>query len=121
MPPMSGHGTNGGANGLGPVEAEALVSEGALLLDVREDYEWEAGHAPAARHIPLGRVPAEVGDLPKDRHLVVICRAGHRSAQATAFLVRSGFDATNIEGGMQAWALAGLPVVDSNGASGVIA
>jgi rhodanese-related sulfurtransferase len=121
MPPMSGHGTNGGANGLGPVEAEALVSEGALLLDVREDYEWEAGHAPAARHIPLGRVPAEVGDLPKDRHLVVICRAGHRSAQATAFLARSGFDATNIEGGMQAWALAGLPVVDSNGAPGVIA
>jgi rhodanese-related sulfurtransferase len=121
MPSMSGHGTHEGANGLGPVEADARVSEGALLLDVREDFEWEAGHAPTAVHLPLGRVQAEAGKLPKDRHLVVICRAGHRSAQATAFLVRSGFDATNIEGGMQSWALAGLPVVDSNGAPGVVA
>ena len=119
---MSGNGNNGlGAPGIGPLEADTLVGEGALLLDVREDWEWDAGHAPTARHVPLGQLPEEVDDLPRERRFVLVCRSGHRSAQATLFLVGAGFSATNLEGGMQAWAAAGLPVEGPNGAPGTIA
>jgi rhodanese-related sulfurtransferase len=100
----------GGGQGVGPEEADSLVRSGAVLLDVREQTEWHAGHAPAAQHVPLGDLASKLGALPKDRRVVVVCRSGNRSARATALLIRSGFTAVNLEGGMQAWAAAGLPV-----------
>jgi rhodanese-related sulfurtransferase len=112
---------NGGVPGVGPGEASKLVGEGAVLVDVREDYEWEAGRAPMARHIPLAQLADEVDDLPADRQLVVVCRAGSRSARATAFLLQAGFDATNLEGGMNAWLAAGRPVEADDGSPGVVA
>jgi len=91
--------------------AHALVEDGALLLDVRNDDEWEAGHAPAALLMPLPALGDRYTELPTDRRIVVICRSGARSARATEALVGAGYDAVNVAGGMLAWADAGLPVV----------
>jgi rhodanese-related sulfurtransferase len=92
-------------------EAIALVSDGALLLDVREDNEWEAGHAADATHIALGDVPDHLGDFANDRQIVCVCRSGVRSARAATFLIQNGFDAINLEGGMLAWAADDEPLV----------
>lgn len=85
------------------------VPAGHVLLDVREQEEWDAGHAPGALHIPLGELPARIDELPEE-DLLVVCRSGGRSLRATAWLNRSGYDARNLDGGMKAWAAAGLPV-----------
>ena len=87
------------------------VPPGTVLLDVREQDEWDAGHAPDAVHIPLGDLPDRVGELPTDQRVLVLCHSGARSARATAWLVQGGYDAANIEGGIVDWARAGLPVV----------
>ena len=92
----------------------------AVLLDVREKPEWVAGHAPGAVHVPLtnllagGTLPAEA----EGRPLVVICRSGHRSQQAVKLLTERGAQAVDVEGGMNAWAAAGHPVVGERGNSG---
>ncbi len=65
-------------------QAAALADRGAILLDVREPREWQAGHAPRARHIPLSQVPRRAGELPKGRAVVTVCRSGARSARAAA-------------------------------------
>ncbi|HET6504994.1 MAG TPA: rhodanese-like domain-containing protein [Amycolatopsis sp.] len=91
-----------------------LPAEGISLLDVREQDEWTAGHAPEALHIPLGELPARVGELgalPDDRPVYVICRSGGRSARAAAWLNASGWDAVNVAGGMKSWQVEGRPVV----------
>ncbi|MCX6359932.1 MAG: rhodanese-like domain-containing protein [Armatimonadetes bacterium] len=89
----------------------AQASGAAALVDVREDGEWAASHAPGAVHIPLGQVPDRVFGLPAGP-LHVICHAGGRSAQACAFLAGQGReDVSNVKGGMVAWEQAGLPVV----------
>ena len=104
-----------------PGEAARLVEGGAVLLDVREDAEWTAGHAPGARHIALGRLAAEYLTLPTDRRLVAVCRSGHRSQMAAVALVNAGYDAVNLAGGMQAWLADGLPVVTPDGGPGWVA
>ncbi|MGF1645654.1 MAG: rhodanese-like domain-containing protein [Kineosporiaceae bacterium] len=90
------------------------VPDDAVLVDVREDDEWQAGHAPGARHFPLSQVPSRLGEIPEgDVH--VICRSGGRSARAVAWLRENGVDAVNVGGGMQDWAAAGRPVVTDDG------
>ena len=101
--------------GVGPVEAQDLLRHGAVLIDVREQQEWDAGHAPKARHHPLGSLATSMARLPEDRTLVVVCRSGHRSARATKMLASSGFDVVNLTGGMTAWKAAGLPMVNRRG------
>jgi DMSO/TMAO reductase YedYZ molybdopterin-dependent catalytic subunit/rhodanese-related sulfurtransferase len=96
---------------VGARAAKALVEAGALMLDVREPGEWQAGHAPQASLLPMGQVAARRADLPRDRRIVVVCRSGGRSAAVTESLRAWDFDAVNLCGGMCAWALAGLPVV----------
>ncbi|MFC9114463.1 MULTISPECIES: rhodanese-like domain-containing protein [Streptomyces] len=92
----------------------------AVLLDVREEPEWTAGHALGAVHIPLAELflgatlPAEAQGRPP----VVICRSGHRSSHAARLLAERGARAVDVEGGMNAWAAAGHPVVDERGNSG---
>lgn len=98
--------------------AAALAEDGVLLLDVREDHEWAAGHAPQAMHRPLSRLSVE--DVPADRPVVAVCRSGHRSGQLTAALVPRGYDLVNLAGGMAAWEAAGLPVVRDDGTPGAI-
>lgn len=92
------------------------LPDATTLLDVREDDEWAAGHAPEALHIPLGDLAARLGELPADNSLYVVCRGGGRSARATAFLNANGWDATNVDGGMRAWAAAGKPMAAETGA-----
>ncbi|HZQ36339.1 MAG TPA: rhodanese-like domain-containing protein [Dehalococcoidia bacterium] len=96
-------------------EAAALLEGGAILVDVREPYEWRAGHAPRARHIPLGALPHRMRELPERRMLVTVCHSGMRSARAAALLARSGHDVVNLRGGMMAWRRAGLPLVTPSG------
>jgi rhodanese-related sulfurtransferase len=102
-----------------PQQARQLQEHGAILLDVREDSEWRAGHAPGARHIPLSRLRARTRDLPPQRTVITICRSGHRSAAAAALLARQGRDVINMSGGIHAWARAGLPVVAAGGRGGI--
>ncbi|HEX6312927.1 MAG TPA: rhodanese-like domain-containing protein [Acidimicrobiia bacterium] len=102
-------------------EGSALVEDGAVLLDVREPDEWQAGHAPAARHLPMREVQARHDELPRDRRIVAICRSGGRSSAVTEALNAWGFDAVNLAGGMRAWSAAGYPVVTDAGDAGTVA
>ena len=102
-------------------QAAALADGGAILLDVRETREWEAGHAPKARHIPLSEIPRRARELPQGRAVVTVCRSGARSARAAAMLATDGREVSNLAGGMHAWARAGLPVVARGGGPGRVA
>ncbi|GAA3023990.1 rhodanese-like domain-containing protein [Actinokineospora globicatena] len=98
-----------------PAATVDAVPADATLLDVREQDEWDAGHAPTARHIPMGELVARLGELPADGEVYVICRSGGRSARVTQYLNGNGWDAVNVDGGMQAWAALGQPVVSETG------
>lgn len=101
----------GGADEVSPGEARERLQQGSVLVDVREPAEWTSGHAPGAVHIPLGQLPARLGELPRDRELITVCRSGHRSAQAATLLRGAGYGRVrNLKGGMSAWAAGGLPV-----------
>lgn len=92
-------------------DAVALLADGdALLVDVRTREEWKSGHAPHAKHISLASLEQQMTRIPRDRTVLAICATGSRSARATAFLQRAGYDARNVKGGMRAWARAGLEV-----------
>jgi len=93
-----------------PARAQELVRQRrAVLLDVREEHEWRAGHAHGARHVPLGVLSARLGELPDDRPVVTMCAHGMRSARAARLLSRAGREVYNLRGGMHAWTAAGLP------------
>ena len=92
-------------------EALALIAAGALLLDVREDTEWDAGHAPDALHVSLSEVPDHLEDLPRNRVVVCVCRSGARSARAANFLLEQGLQAVNLDGGLISWHTDGAAIV----------
>ena len=96
------------------------IPEAARILDVREDYEWAAGHAEGAVHIPLDQLPARLDELDPDEDLYVICRTGGRSFRAVQWLVGQGYSAMNVAGGMDQWLENGLPLVSDNGLKPVI-
>ena len=96
------------------VSVDALPGEGTLL-DVREDYEWEAGHAENAVHIPMDQLPARLEELDPDEDLFVICRTGGRSARVAHWLVAQGYSAMNVAGAMHESLIAGRPIVSENG------
>jgi len=80
-----------------------------VVVDVREPYEFAAGHAAGAILIPLGELTGRLDEVPQDTPVYVICAAGGRSQQGAAFLAGNGVDAVNVTGGMTAWQQAGLP------------
>ncbi len=83
---------------------------GALIIDVREPNEYSQIRARGAVLLPLGRLNSRVRDLPRDRELLLMCRTGGRSQNATQFLQAQGFgNVTNVSGGIVAWHAAGLP------------
>jgi len=92
-------------------ELPAELPSGVVLLDVREEDEWSAGHAPEAMHIPMGEVPGRLDEIPAEAQLLVVCKAGGRSARVVAYLDQVGRSAVNVEGGMAAWAAVGRPLV----------
>ena len=94
-----------------PAVGVAELPAGAVLLDVREDDEWSAGHAPEARHVPMSQLTGRLEEVPAADPLYVICRSGARSARVVAFLAQQGRSVVNVAGGMQSWAAAGRPMV----------
>lgn len=99
----------------------AEVPDQACLVDVREDDEWLAGHAPEAQHIPLGALGEQCGQIPRDRDVYVICRAGMRSARAVQALNAAGWQALNVADGMQGWESAGREMASESGAPPFVA
>lgn len=94
--------------------------ESVVLLDVREDDEWQRGHAAGAQHIPLGDVPARIDEIDRDATLYVVCHAGGRSLRVAQYLARNGFEPVNVTGGMLAWVQAGRPVTTDDGRDGTV-
>jgi phage shock protein E len=96
-----------------PHEAHKAVHEGALLVDVREKHEWDAGHMPDAIWIPMGEIPDRIAELPRDRHIIFTCRSGRRSGEIKVYMMEEhGHERVhNLLGGFIAWTAAGLPVV----------
>jgi rhodanese-related sulfurtransferase len=101
-----------------PAVDAAAVPADAILLDVRENDEWAAGHAESAVHIPMGEVVARMSEVPEGGRVHVVCRVGGRSAQVTQYLLGQGVDAVNVSGGMLDWEAAGRPLVDGTGSEG---
>jgi rhodanese-related sulfurtransferase len=82
-----------------------------VLIDVREQFEYDEAHIPGVELIPLGDVPARISEIPTDKTVIMTCRSGNRSGQATDFLTQNGFDNVhNMAGGIVQWQAAGLPV-----------
>ena len=79
------------------------------ILDVREDFEVTQGMIPGALHIPMGQLGSRLGELDKDRPIIVVCRSGNRSAAVADALTQTGYVADTMNGGMAAWQRAGLP------------
>ncbi|MGH9156621.1 MAG: rhodanese-like domain-containing protein [Acidimicrobiales bacterium] len=102
-----------------PFDASKRVVD-AVLLDVRDPDEWEAGHAPGAVHMPLGTLALTYGRLPDDAPILCVCRGGGRSQRAAVALRGAGYDASNVVGGMKAWHADGLPVVTDDGRPGSV-
>jgi rhodanese-related sulfurtransferase len=96
-------------------EARKLVDEGAQLVDVRADHEWEAGRIAGAKHVPLPELPQRTGELDKDRPVVVYCRGGNRSSMATAALQEAGYDAVKLTEGIVGWSEGDLPLEPEGG------
>lgn len=95
------------------LKATRLFNDDALVLDVREDKEYAAGHIPKAKHIPLGQLGKRIQELEKfkGKPILVTCRSGHRSARACGMLKKAGFETVfNQAGGIIAWERANLPV-----------
>jgi rhodanese-related sulfurtransferase len=102
-----------------PAAAVRLIEDSAaVLLDVREDDEWSAGHAPEAVHVRLGELnPAAITT---GRPVVAVCRSGARSRSAAMKLAGAGITVYNLAGGMKAWHGSGRPVVRDDGATGTV-
>ncbi len=90
---------------------ELLGRSDVMILDVREQSEYDAGHIPGVTLIPTGQVANRLSEIPKDKPVIVTCRSGNRSATITKFLREQGYtNVHNMEGGIVAWQGAGYPV-----------
>jgi rhodanese-related sulfurtransferase len=96
-------------------EAQRLLDEGAQLIDVRADHEWEAGRIPGATHLPLAELDERTGEVDQDRPVVIYCRGGNRSTMATDALAAAGYDAAKLSEGIVGWAEAGQPLKPEGG------
>ncbi len=81
-----------------------------VILDVREDWEYAAGHIPGTMLIPLGQLDGRLSEIPADKTVIAVCRSGNRSGQATQLLQQRGFTVHNMQGGMNAWEQANYAV-----------
>ncbi|HEU5252311.1 MAG TPA: rhodanese-like domain-containing protein [Solirubrobacterales bacterium] len=105
----------GEAREVSRAEARKLVDEGAQLIDVRADHEWEAGRIAGAAHVPLPELPQRLGEIDKDRQVVVYCRGGNRSTMATDALIDAGYDAVKLSEGIVGWSEEDLPLEPEGG------
>ncbi len=100
---------------VGPEEARKLVAEGAQLVDVRADHEWEAGRIFGASHIELDELTERAGEIDRGRPVVFYCRGDNRSDMAAAAFAARRLRGEVLAGGIQAWAEAGLPLEPEDG------
>ncbi|HEX8053514.1 MAG TPA: rhodanese-like domain-containing protein [Thermoleophilaceae bacterium] len=99
-----------------PERVKEMLDRGEIvLIDVREQYEWDAGRIAGAKHIELERLAARADEIPRDRPVVFQCRLGARSAMATEAFRASGYEAYNLTGGISAWVDHGLPLDPDGG------
>lgn len=96
-------------------EAQKLIEEGAQLVDVRADHEWEAGRIAGATHLPLAELADRAGEIERDRPVVLYCRGGNRSTMAAEALAAEGYDAVKLSDGIVGWAEADLPLEPEGG------
>lgn len=96
-------------------EAQKLIEDGAQLVDVRAEHEWNAGHITGAKHLPLAELAERTGEIDKDRPVVLYCRGGNRSTMATDALTDAGFDAVKLSEGVVGWDEADLPLEPDDG------
>jgi rhodanese-related sulfurtransferase len=107
-----------GGQAVGPTDAVRLMNQGALLLDVRTQAEYDAGHIIDARHVPHEEVAnaAETLKRFKDKVIVTCCESGMRAGAAARTLRTQGFTkVVNLRGGLQAWRAENLPLVKEGG------
>jgi len=92
-------------------EAYEMYNEGAFLLDVRTQEEWDEYHAPGTTLIPLDQLPGRLAEVPTDQTIVVVCRSGNRSQQGRDILKQAGYEqVTSMAGGLKTWQAQGYPV-----------
>jgi rhodanese-related sulfurtransferase len=96
-------------------EVKKLIEDGAQLVDVRAQHEWDAGRIAGATHLPLAELPERAGEIDPDRPVVLYCRGGNRSTMATQALVDAGYQAVKLEEGIVGWDEAGLPLEPDGG------
>jgi rhodanese-related sulfurtransferase len=111
---MSGVGSAGpqgqDAMDIAPSDAARRMATGDLtLVDVREPYEWEAGHVPGSIHVEMAALGERLDEIPEDRPVALLCLGGARCGMVASTLKARGYDAYNVEGGFRAWFEAGLP------------
>ena len=101
---------------LAPDRAAEMIESGeAQLVDVRQDFEWEAGRIAGAVHIPLDALPSRASEIDRERPVIFACRSGARSAMATDAFRASGIEAYNLVGGLEAWVEQGHPIEPDDG------
>ena len=96
-------------------EAQKLIDEGAQLIDVRAEHEWDAGRIAGAAHLPLAELAERTGEIDRERPVVLYCRGGNRSTMATEALAAAGFDAAKLSEGIVGWEEGGLPLEPDGG------
>jgi rhodanese-related sulfurtransferase len=96
-------------------EARQLIEDGAQLIDVRADHEWEVGRIAGATHISLPEIAQRTEEIDRDRPVILYCRGGNRSSMATAALAEAGFDAVKLSEGIVGWSEADLPLEPEDG------
>ena len=101
---------------LAPAEVyRRMQEEDLVLIDVRESYEWEAGHVPGSRHVEIERAASSAPSIPDDRQVAFLCLGGVRSAMVAHGFRAIGIDAWSVVGGFAAWVDAGLPIEPADG------
>jgi len=104
-----------GGTEIAPARAAELIASGAELIDVRRDYEFEAGRIKGARHVEINELAGEAESIAKDRPVVFYCRTGSRSSLAVAAFSQAGWDAYNLGGGLKAWVESGNDIEPEGG------
>lgn len=104
---------------IAPIEAAGLEPT-PLFLDVRELYEYEAGHIRDSVHIPIGEISARWVELDQNALIIVVCQIGQRSALVTDFLARKGLSVRNLKGGLAMWNAEGLTLTTGSSTGKVV-
>jgi len=107
-------GSNSTIPAISPPDAWKRLSQTGVkpvLIDVREGWEFKSGHAKGAKNIPLSQIQKRVGEVPRDREVLLICQSGHRSMRAARFMQNQGIEQiVNVTGGTTVWKMHGIPM-----------